>query len=159
MLAITISAIISFVFDRISKILVLKYAFNMDSPLIYESGQSIPVIKDFFHLTFYGNKGVAFGMLSGKKTFLIIMCIVIIFLILLWVVRKKPENMLQKISIGMILGGAFGNIFDRISYGYVIDFLDFKVINYPIFNVADCAVVAGAVMFCIYIIFFEKKED
>ena len=159
MLAIILPAISSLIFDRLSKVLVLKYAFNMSEPLINKSGQSVPVIRDFFHLTFYGNKGMAFGMLSGKKPLLIIMCIVIISVIILWIVKKKPKSTLQKVSIGMILGGAFGNIYDRIIYGYVIDFLDFRVINYPIFNIADCAVVIGAVMLCIYIIFFDKKED
>lgn len=159
MFAITILAILSFVFDRLSKIIVLKYAFNMNTPLLYKSGQSVPVIKDFFHLTFFGNKGMAFGMFSGKKAFLIIMCTIIIFAILLWIIKKKPKSILQKVSIGMILGGALGNIYDRIAYGYVIDFLDFRVINYPIFNFADCTVVIGAVILCVYIIFFDKKED
>ena len=82
-------------------------------------------------------------------------------------IKKKPQNKLLVISLTMLTGGALGNFIDRIFRGYVVDFLDFCLINFPIFNVADCFVVIGAILIAIYILFFspdfpsdkKKKED
>ena len=59
----------------------------------------------------------------------------------------------------MIIGGAIGNIYDRIAHGFVIDFIDVQFMEYPTFNVADCFVVVGAILLCICVLFFDKKED
>lgn len=156
---ILITAIIAFVLDRVSKAGVLKLAFGLDFPDPSGFGSSIPVIEDVFHLTYHGNTGMAFGMLAGNKALLIGLCAVILAIIVYVIYKLQPQSMLAKISFGMIIGGAIGNVVDRIVYGFVIDFLDFRIINYPIFNVADCFVVVGTVLLCIYILFFDKKED
>lgn len=156
---ILITSIIAFVLDRLSKNAVLKYAFGLDFPDPAKFGHSVPVIEDVFHLTYHGNTGMAFGMLAGNKTLLICLCAIILTLICFAIYKLKPRKWIEKISFGMIIGGAIGNVVDRILYGFVIDFLDFCLINYPIFNVADCFVVVGAILLCLYIIFFDKKED
>ena len=152
-------AIITFVLDRVSKMGVLKFVFDLDFPDPAKFGNSVPIIEDIFHLTYHGNTGMAFGMLAGNKALLIGLCAVILTLICFVIYKWKPKKWVEKIAFGMIIGGAIGNVVDRIMYGFVIDFLDFRLINYPIFNLADCFVVVGAIMLCIYIVFFDKKED
>ena len=159
MLYIAITAIIAFLADRLSKVCVLKHIFELDFPNPAMFGKSVPVIEDVFHITYHGNTGMAFGMLKDNKVLLIALCTVILAVICIVIYKVKPESLLAKISFGMIIGGAIGNVFDRIAYGFVIDFLDFCIINYPIFNVADCFVVVGAILLCIYVLFFDKKED
>ena len=159
MLTVVIAAVVAFLADRFSKILILKEVFGLTEPLADKFGETVPLIDGVFHLTYTGNTGMAFGMLAGNKTLLVTLCLVILALIVFFLVKYKPENNLAKISIGMIIGGAVGNVIDRLAYGFVIDFLDFCLIDYPVFNIADCCIVIGAILFCVYIIFFDKKED
>lgn len=159
MLGIIITAAVVFVLDRISKVGVLKYVLGLDFPNTAEFGRSVPVIGDVFHITYYGNTGMAFGMLADNKVLLIGLCTVILAVLIYVIYRLKPQGLLATLSFGMVIGGAIGNVFDRILYGFVIDFLDFRLINYPIFNVADCFVVVGTVLLAVYILFFAKEED
>lgn len=159
MVGIAVSVIISFLLDRISKVAVLKYAFGLSFPDATKFGESVPLIKDVFHLTYHGNTGVAFGMLKDNKILLIVLCAFILALILFYIYKTKPSTMVEKICYGLIIGGALGNVFDRIVYGFVIDFLDFCIINYPIFNVADSFIVVGTITLAVYILFFEKGKD
>lgn len=159
MLGIIITAVIVFVLDRISKVGILKYVFGLGFPNPAEFGESVPVIKDVFHITYHGNTGMAFGMFADNKALLIGLCVVILAILFYVIYRIKPQGFLATLSFGMVIGGAIGNVFDRIAYGFVIDFLDFCLINYPIFNVADCFVVVGTILLAIYILFFVKEED
>lgn len=159
MITIAIAAIISFLLDRISKIVMVNNVFNIESLGIDSVAESVPVIKDVLHFTYLGNDGMAFGMLSDSKGLLIALCLVILAVIGFIIYKTKPKKNLEKISYGMIIGGAIGNLVDRIMHGFVIDFIDLRFIDYPTFNVADCFVVVGAVLLCICILFFDKKED
>ncbi len=132
----------SFVLDRLSKIFV---STNM------RLGQSIPVIENIFHITFKTNDGAAFSILSGKVPFLIVSTLLIIGLLVAFIIVKKPKNKIFCIAVSLIISGALGNLVDRIALGHVIDFLDARWIDFPIFNVADICVVIGAALFCIYI--------
>ncbi len=134
--------VIMFAADRISKLYV---SANM------RLGQSIPVIENIFHITFNTNDGAAFSILSGKVPFLIIATVLIIVALAVFIIVKKPKSRLFGIAVSLILAGALGNLTDRILLGSVIDFLDAKCIHFPIFNIADCCVVIGAVLFCIYV--------
>ena len=113
------------------------------------TGRSVPVIQNVFHLTYVENTGAAFGMLKDNNSFFIVVSSAIIAVILYMIHKTKPAGRLAYISTGLITGGAVGNIIDRISRGFVVDFLDFRLISYPVFNVADCAVVIGAVLFAV----------
>ena len=159
MISIALFALVAFLLDRISKVCILKYVFSLDFPDTTLFGKSIPVFEDVFRITYHGNTGMAFGMFKDSKIMLIALCVVILSVIGFVIYKTKPKSWLAKISYGMIIGGAIGNVFDRISYGFVIDFLDFCLIDYPIFNVADCFVVVGSILLCVYILFFDKKED
>ncbi len=159
MFSIAITAVIAFIIDRISKIAIINYAFEDGIPSNFSVASDIPVIQDVFHIKYLANEGISWGMLSGKKALLIILCIVILAVIAFVIYKTRPENFFEKISYGLVMGGAIGNLADRFMYGFVVDFLDFRLINFPVFNVADCCVVVGAILLCICIIFFEKKED
>lgn len=126
---------ISFLIDRITKIIVSS---------ILKTGESIPIIKNFFSITLAKNTGVAFSLLEGKIDIVIIVTLIVLFLII-DMLRKNNIKENEKKYYALMIGGALGNLLDRIIYGYVIDFLDFKIINYnyPIFNIADTCIVIG----------------
>ena len=120
-------------------------------------GQSLPIIENIFHLTYVKNTGAAFSILSGERIFLILMPVLIIAAILIYIFVKKPTSKLLMVSFSMIISGGIGNLIDRIKLGYVIDFLDFCLINFPVFNLADIWITVGAILFIALLLF--SKED
>ena len=126
--------------------------------------ESIPVIENLFSLTYIRNPGAAFGLLAGSSSAfrLIFFAVTSLFALglLATILMRMPESdWIGQYSIAGILGGAIGNLLDRVRYGEVIDFLDFYVSNYhwPAFNVADAAISVG-VFFLILHYMYEKKE-
>ncbi len=117
--------------DRASKVLVSDYM---------TLGQSIPVLPGVLHLTYIKNPGAAFGMFPGQPWFLIFVGVLIVAAMLFYVHRVDRNSLLQ-LALALMLGGATGNLIDRILYRGVIDFIDFRI--WPVFNVADIALVAG----------------
>ena len=131
-------SIIVFIVDIISKILVSNFMLE---------DQSIKIINNFLYFTYAKNTGIAFSFLEGNMLFIISMTLIIVVLLIKYVYNKKLD-VKEKISYGLVLGGAIGNLFDRIVYGYVIDFIDVYIFgyDYPIFNVADSCVVVGIIL-------------
>lgn len=123
--------------------------------------ESIKIINNFFYITKVYNTGAAWSIFSNGTILLIIIAI-LSFLFLLYYQNKFKDNLRNIIAFGLIYGGLIGNLIDRLIYGYVIDYFRFIIINYdfPIFNIADCALVIGFV-FLIYAIFKgeEKSEN
>ena len=119
--------------------------------------QSITIINNFFSITYAKNTGVAFSFLEGYIPLVILITSIIIISILIYIKKNNP-NKYESICYGLILGGALGNLLDRIIYGYVIDFLDFTIFNYnyPIFNIADTFIVIG-ILILIILSFKENK--
>jgi signal peptidase II len=117
---------------------------------------TVPVIQGAIHLTYAENKGAAFSILQNQRWFFIVATIIMLIAILIVWYRKKDIAPLCRVSLIMITGGAMGNFFDRLVRGYVVDMIDFRIINYAIFNIADCFVVVGTILLCIYILFFDK---
>ena len=132
----------TFAADRITKAVI---SANM------RLGQSIPIIENIFHITFKTNDGAAFSILSGRVSFLILTTLLIIGALVALIIVKKPKSKIFRIAVSLIISGAVGNLIDRIALGHVIDFLDARFIDFPIFNVADICVVCGAALFCIYV--------
>ncbi len=120
-------------------------------------GQSIPLWKDVFHLTFVKNEGASFGMLKGGRWFFIIITIALISYIIYYILKEKERNKLFLLAASFIIGGGIGNMIDRLMTGKVVDFFDFCLINFAIFNVADCFVVVGAILMIIYFLITEIK--
>lgn len=137
-------AILVVVFDQVSKLLLSR-----NLPL----NSSIPVIKDFFHLTLVHNTGIAFGALKDNSRIILLVTVVGVGLIIYSMKKdlftpkltlNSKTLLIRKLSIGFILGGAVGNMIDRLRFGYVVDFLDFRI--WPVFNLADSCITIGAVI-------------
>ena len=113
---------------------------------ILDLGQSISVIKNVLYVTLVYNTGIAFGLFRNQRfVFVVVPIIAIILLIFnIYYYKKNGENLSRSyvVAFALILGGAFGNLYDRVAFGYVIDFIDFQV--WPIFNIADSAITMGA---------------
>ena len=107
--------------------------------------QSLPLIKGIFHFTLIHNRGAAFGILKNQAPLFIFISIFAVILIYLVLRNNKCKGYtFYNISLTLILAGALGNLIDRFSLGYVIDFLDFRI--WPVFNVADSAITIGAIL-------------
>lgn len=108
------------------------------------------MVTSFFNLTLAFNKGAAFSLLNSasgwQNIFFVGIGVVISAVLMVWLYRLPTEEKWQALAISLILGGAWGNICDRLTYGYVIDFLDFHIgqFHWPIFNIADSAICIGA---------------
>ncbi len=139
--------------DQITKILV-------DNLMALYS--TVPIIPDFLHLTYIQNKGAAFGMLSNHRWVFMVISTIAIIAMGIYLFRFCKERMLFKVGLALIISGGIGNMIDRVIYGYVIDMIDFRVINFAVFNVADSFVCIGAgiVFLCLVIDLIKttKKE-
>lgn len=126
-------------FDRITKMFFSDF-------LAY--GESLPIIRNVLHMTLIHNTGIAFGFFKNQGIVFIVIPIVAIFLLgfNIYYYRQNNEALsrIYIVSFSLILGGAIGNLIDRIVYGHVIDFIDFRV--WPVFNIADSAITIGAIM-------------
>ncbi|EGL82200.1 Lipoprotein signal peptidase [Caldalkalibacillus thermarum TA2.A1] len=139
-------ALVVLAVDQVTKWLVVHYM---------DIGQSIPLIEDVFYLTSHRNPGAAFGILPNQRLFFIVMTTVVIIGLIYYLLKVKDQKKLLSLSLALILGGALGNFIDRLLTGEVVDFLDVKITigtffyDYPIFNVADSALVIGVALMLI----------
>ena len=133
----TVSGVV--LFDRISKVFFV-HSLSL--------GESFPVFRNILHMTLVHNTGIAFGLFKDKGfVFILIAVIAIILLVVnIFYYRQNNEVLSRTYILGfsLILGGAIGNLIDRVIYGYVIDFIDFRI--WPVFNIADSAITIGAVI-------------
>ncbi|HOF95101.1 MAG TPA: signal peptidase II [Clostridia bacterium] len=121
-------------------------------------GATVPLWEDVFHFTSAHNTGAAFGMLSGSRWLLIAVSLLACSVLAGFLIKKgRHQHLLLRISLALILAGAAGNLIDRIALGYVRDMLDFRLINFAIFNVADSAVTIGAVLLAADVAFGKGK--
>ena len=131
----------------------------------FDYGQMQVVIPDFFNLTHVRNPGGAFSLLANlpevwRQGFFLGTGLLAVLLLLAFFRRLDPDERLSAIAIGAVLGGAIGNLIDRLRYGEVIDFLDFRLIGgyvWPTFNLADCWIVVGVAILMLEI-FFEPES-
>ena len=134
-----------FALDQITKLWVVA---NFD---LYESIQIVPQIN----ITYVHNTGAAFSFLSSaggwQRWFFVGVAVIASIILTVWLARLKTSDEWMAVTLSLILGGAIGNLFDRISYAYVIDFIDvyYQTWHWPVFNIADCAISIGVVMMLI----------
>ncbi len=129
------TALLIIFLDQLAKFLI-KRSFQTNKP--------VPIIKNILDFTYVTNTGSAFGLFKGFNLFFILFSIIVIITIVYFIrTIKKNETALQ-FPIGLLLGGTIGNLIDRIAYGYVIDFIDFRI--WPVFNIADSAVTISVVL-------------
>ncbi len=133
------TALIIILIDQITKFLI-KTSFQLN--------QTLPIINNIFHLTYIHNFGAGFGILQHQRFILVFVSIIVVGFIFYYLDKIKEKERLLQLLIGFILGGTVGNLIDRIIYGYVIDFLDFRI--WPVFNFADSFVTIGVIGLVIY---------
>ena len=144
-----IVAIFWLILDQVTKILILN-KFSNKSP-----GYSEDIIGDFFCLTYVHNEGGAFGIKLIMSPWAVLISTIFVFILLTYYTLKKEESSLFKYGLALILGGAAGNLIDRFRFGYVIDFLDFKV--WPVFNIADIAITVGVGLVICHLLFYPSE--
>ncbi|MFD1672235.1 signal peptidase II [Agrilactobacillus yilanensis] len=121
-------------------------------------GQTQALMPKLMDLLYVRNYGAAWSILQGKTWFFYIVTTIATIVILYLLIRKKEVHPLFKISLSLLLGGALGNLIDRIHLGYVVDMFQLKFINFPIFNVADTFVTIGVILLFIDLIFLDKES-
>ena len=132
------TALIIVLTDQLTKFFIRKN---------FKLNESIPIIKNIFHLTYITNTGSAFGLFKNFNLFFIIFSIIVIIVILYFIKKVKENEKFIQFAVGLLLGGTIGNLIDRIAYGSVIDFIDFRI--WPVFNVADSAVTISVILLII----------
>lgn len=146
-----IIAVLILIIDQVSKSLI-EIFFNLN--------KSVLVIEDFFYITVVHNTGGAWSIFSNHSYLFIIASIVAIVLLIKFMFGFK-DNLRNNIAFASLFGGIFSNLADRIFLGYVRDFLDFKIFgyDYPIFNIADMAIVLGVILLIVAVIKGEDRSD
>lgn len=154
-----IITVIILIVDQVSKVIVRKMI-----PL----NSRIPVIDGFFNLVNVTNKGIAFGMLENFSTnqyklFILVtlLAISILFYFYISFIKHEDGHFFVVYALAAIIGGAFGNFFDRIAFGHVTDFvhLYYRSFDWPAFNFADTCISLGAISLIVFLIFFPDKSE
>lgn len=144
--------ILLIVLDQYTKLLAVEHLKDQNAFVILDK------VLEFRYLE---NRGAAFGMLQNQILFFIFIA-VIILLAITFVLLKTPMDQKYRymhIFLILIASGAIGNLIDRLRFGYVVDFIYFVLIDFPIFNVADIYVTVGTALLILFILFFYKEED
>lgn len=151
--------------DQISKLLAVKYL---------SVRETLPLIRDVFHFTYVENRGAAFGMLKDHRWVFLVFSTVAIVALGVYLFRGvsyfsdkredgtyPPLSTLGGVALSLIVSGGVGNMIDRIFLGYVVDFLDFTLIDFAVFNVADSYVTVGAGLLALHLLLplFQKKKS
>ena len=142
--------------------LVLADQFTKYIAVIHLKDQpAIPIIDNVLELNYLENRGAAFGMLQNQKVFFVFVAILILTVIgyVLFKVPEKKKYTILHVLLVMIASGALGNMIDRLRFEYVVDFISFVLINFPIFNVADIYVTVATVALVILLLFVYKEDD
>mgnify|MGYP001589980290 CR=1 FL=1 len=137
------AALLIIILDQLTKFLIKQKL---------QLSQSIPIIKNILHFTYITNTGSAFGLFKGFNLFFILFSIIVILAIFYFLKKIKNKETTLQFSVGLLLGGTVGNLIDRLYYGAVIDFIDFRI--WPVFNIADSAVTISVIF--LIILLWEK---
>ncbi|BAY14312.1 lipoprotein signal peptidase [Nostoc sp. HK-01] len=140
-----LAAFISFFLDQLTKYWVVQ---------TFKLGETFPLIPGVFHFTYVTNTGAAFSLLSGKVEWLRWLSLGVSLGLIALGIFGSMLSRWDQLGYGLILGGAMGNGIDRFVLGYVVDFLDFRLINFAVFNIADSFISIGIV--CLLIASFQK---
>lgn len=137
--------------DQLTKFTAIKYL---------KGQKPIVLIKNFLSFHYTENAGAAFGILQQKRMLFIIITTIFLIVITFYIIKYYNElSMITKIGAAILLGGAIGNYIDRVRFGYVVDFISVKLTktyDFPVFNVADMAIVLGTIVI-VYVVLFDKQ--
>lgn len=136
------------VLDRITKIYAVKHFI------------SYPHSGSLINLTYLENRGAAFGILQDKRILFVILTIaIVLYLLYYFITNLKSNPLVLNIAFSLIISGALGNFYDRLFQGYVVDFIEFAFVDFPVFNIADIFVTVGCGLLIIYILFHGEKRS
>lgn len=144
---------IGLILDRLSKLWAQNFLMN---------NGDVVILNNIFSFSYLENRGAAFGILQNKQNMLAILTFIVLSFVIFYLVRYKPSSKILRISLSLIICGAIGNLFDRVTKGYVVDFILFHykdVYNFPTFNVADMLVVIGTFSMALYLVKEDKYEN
>lgn len=137
--------------DQLSKYLIDSYMLE---------GETLPIINDFFHLTYVKNRGIAFGMFQGKLDIISIATIIAIVAIAYYLYKERNKlSMIEKMGFIYILAGAIGNMIDRAFRGFVVDMVDFRGVWSYVFNLADVWINIGVIFVLLDQLILRKKRE
>ena len=140
-------ALIIAALDQLSKAITVHYLrFN----------ETVDIIPGVLSFTRVKNTGIAFSMLSNSGWILTVIIIILILVVIFAMLRMKLTTF-ERICLSLVLGGAVGNLLDRIFYGYVLDMIEVKFVKFAVFNFADCCITVGCIMFAVaYLVFHDR---
>ena len=144
-------AAVFFILDRITKLMIVNNSHNLP----------VSVIDKFFTITFVKNPGVAFGWFPDWKLPPILMALVMIIIITYYSLKLPEEERITRWALALLVGGAVGNLYDRVTYGFVVDFFlfHFGAFDFPVFNIADIIIDLGVFMLFIDIFFLSDENE
>ena len=136
--------------DQFSKYLIVRNVAE---------NTSVVLVKNFFNITNVKNYGAGFSILQNQRFFLIAVTLIAVVIVIYLLVKSKNSEAFNRICYLLIIGGAIGNLIDRISLGYVVDFLDFYIFgyNFPVFNVADSFITIGCILLILSLLLENKS--
>lgn len=137
-LLLPVVAFIAVILDQLAKRVILTMLMPG------QSWAPVPVLENWFTFTMVTNRGAAFGLFPGLGSVFMVVAIVVVVVITIYYWHMPEGQLLIKLSLGLQLGGALGNLVDRLRFGHVVDFIDFKV--WPVFNLADISIVLGVAL-------------
>ena len=141
--------VIGIILDQLTKLLSVKFLTKVST---------VPLIQNVLHLTYVENTGAAFGMLKDHRWVFLTISTVAIIAFLAYLYLGHAESMLYGVSLAMVISGGIGNMIDRLALGYVVDFIDFRLIDFAVFNGADSFVCVGAGLLILALIIDLVKE-
>ena len=121
-------------------------------------GLEVTVIPKVIDFVYVKNNGAAFNILAGKIELLSLISVVFAVGVIWYIIYKNPQNKMFRLSLMLLFAGAVGNVIDRIFRGFVVDFIKTTFIDFPVFNIADIAIVCGAILLSVYVLFFENRK-
>lgn len=151
-LAALIIALAGIFLDQITKYLAVAHLKEKEAYVLWDQ---------VFQLEYLENRGAAFGMLQNQQIFFFF-SVILISAVVVWFYFRVPMEkkfLPLRLCAVFIMAGAYGNFIDRLRLGYVIDFFYFKLIDFPVFNVADIYVTISTIVFCLLLFFYYKEED
>jgi signal peptidase II len=134
-------ALVGIIVDQLTKYLVVQ-----NFPAI---GDTFPILPGIFHFTYVINTGAAFSFFRGQVEILRWISLIVSLILIAFVWYTPKLSLIEQLGYGFILAGAVGNGIDRFLFGYVVDFLDFRLINFPVFNLADVSINIGVILLLI----------
>lgn len=145
-------AVILVLLDQITKYLAIVHL---------KGNPAIVLINGVLELQYVENRGIAFSLFQNRKVFILAtgICVVAVILYFLFKVPEEKRFRIVHIFMSVLIAGAVGNIIDRIRFDFVVDFISFVLIDYPVFNVADCFIVVSAIILFLLFMFVYKDEE